>query len=317
MTVTDFKITQDGEPQTKFTKWFAKPAGSTKKFFVAYTVPFSDGDGTHKGLAQTKFMNELPALFYDRHEASNDFGLWSHFIWPTVVAESAGGHHLLVNTYDRARFTFGFYQLAAHTPDDNLILLFRKLIGLPTAQDYFPDLTIESGRLHRVADGRSYSLEEVTTVHRPNGKVEDQLVSFMTYLNPDTTTVGDAEALNTAKLMHWLLNEQDAVKASVSTALDIMRRKVKRLASTHDLVDKQPELAIWVSDITHQGRGSKADIKDALKKPTLDEKLDALFEVGAPEYLSRRRTVRNGIKTLMNEGVFESVVLGDDKLPLP
>ena len=271
----------------------------------------------HKGLAQTKFINELPKLFYDRHEASNDFGLWAHFIWPTVVAESAGGHHLLVNTYDRARFTFGFYQVAAHTPDDNLILLFRKLIGLPTAQNYFPDLMIESGRLHRVADGKSYSLEEVTTVHRPNGKVEDQLVSFMTYLNPDTTTVGDAEALNTAKLMHWLLSEQDAIKASVSTALDIMRRKIKRLASIHNLVGKRPELAIWVSDITHQGRGSKDDIKDALEQPTLEDKLDALFEVGAPDYLSRRRTVRNSIKTLMNEGVFGSVVLGDDKLPLP
>jgi hypothetical protein len=196
-----------------------------------------------------------------------------------------------VNTYDRARFTFGFYQLAAHTPDDNLILLFRKLIGLP--MNYFPDLTIESGRLHRVADGASYSLEEVTTVHRPNGKVEDQLVSFMTYLNPDTTTVGDAEALNTAKLMHWLLNEEDAVKASVSTALDIMRRKVKRLASIHNLVGKQPELAIWVSDITHQGRGSKDAIKDALKQPTLDEKLAALFEIGAPDYLPRRKTVRD------------------------
>jgi len=317
MAAIDFKITRDGEPQTKFTKWFAKPAGSSKKFFVAYTVPFSDGDGTHKGLAQTKFISELPKLFYDRHEASHDFGLWAHFIWPTVVAESAGGHHLLVNSYDRARFTFGFYQLAAHTPDDNLILLFRKLIGLPTAQNYFPDLAIESGRLHRVADGHSYSLEEVTTVHRPNGKIENQLVSFMTYLNPDTTAVGDAEALNTAKLMHWLLSEPDAVKASVSTALDIMRRKVKRLAGIHNLVGKQPELAIWVSDITHQGRGSKDDIKDALQQPTLEDKLDALFEVGAPDYLSRRRTVRDRVKTLMSEGVFDSVTLGDDKLPLP
>jgi len=317
MAAIDFKITRDGEPQTKFTKWFAKPAGSSKKFFVAYTVPFSDGDGTHKGLAQTKFISELPKLFYDRHEASHDFGLWAHFIWPTVVAESAGGHHLLVNSYDRARFTFGFYQLAAHTPDDNLILLFRKLIGLPTAQNYFPDLAIESGRLHRVADGHSYSLEEVTTVHRPNGKIENQLVSFMTYLNPDTTAVGDAEALNTAKLMHWLLSEPDAVKASVSTALDIMRRKVKRLAGAHNLVGKQPELAIWVSDITHQGRGSKDAIKEALTQPTLEDQLDALFEVGAPDYLSRRRTVRDRVKTLMSEGVFESVTLGDDKLPLP
>jgi hypothetical protein len=63
MTVVDFKITRDGEPQTKFTKWFAKAAGTSKKFFVAYTVPFSDGDGIHKGLAQTKFMNELSSTF--------------------------------------------------------------------------------------------------------------------------------------------------------------------------------------------------------------------------------------------------------------
>ena len=311
-----FDITADGKPQKKFTKWFAKPDGG-KKFLVGYTVPFSDGDGAHRGLAQTKFLSDLPVLFYDRVKASSDFGLWAHYIWPTVVAESAGGHHLLVNSYDRARFTFGFYQLAAHTPEDNLILLFRRLVQLPTASQYFPDLTLKAGRLHRVIDGETFSLETVTTVHRPNGKIEDQLVSFMTYLNPDTTTAEKTEALNTAKLMHWLLNDPDAVKASVETALEIMRRKAKRLATKFNLKGKRPELAIWVSDATHQGRGGETAIKAALAKPTFEEKLEALFEVGKPDFLERRKTVRNRIKTLVDEKVFNGVVVGDAKLPLP
>src|SRR5262245_55947408 len=126
MAAIDFSITHEGEPQKTLTKWFAKPSDGGKKFLVGYTVSFKDGDGAHKGLALTRFLNEAPKLYYDRVAAAKDFGLWSHFIWPTVVAESAGGHHLLVNTYDRARFTFGFYQLAAHTPNDNLILLFRR-----------------------------------------------------------------------------------------------------------------------------------------------------------------------------------------------
>jgi hypothetical protein len=115
-------------------------------------------------------------------------------MWPTIVAESAGGHHLLVNTYDRARFTFGFYQLAAHTPDDNLILLFRELLKLQNAATYFPDLTLQSNRVHRIAGGQSHSLETVTSVHRPNGKLEKQILGFMAYLNPDTTNVTKAVA---------------------------------------------------------------------------------------------------------------------------
>jgi hypothetical protein len=311
-----FSITRDGEPQKKFTKWFAKADTDTKKFFVGYTVPFSDGDGAHRGLAQTRHMDELPKLFYDRNHASGDFGLWAHFIWPTVVAESAGGHHMLVNTYDRARFTFGFYQLAAHTPKDNLILLFRKLIALPRAADYFPDLSIKNGEVHRTADGSTFSLEEVTKVHRPNGKVEDQLVAFMTYLNPVTTGAGEDEVRNTAKLMHWLLNDPDAVKASVDVALEIMRGKIRRLADTYDLNGRDPLLAIWVSDITHQGRGKKSKIEAALNKPTLAKQLAALFEIGAPDFLSRRKTVRDCIATLTADGVFNGVKLGDAKLPL-
>jgi hypothetical protein len=236
-----------------------------------------------------------------------------------VFAESAGGHHLLVNTYDRARFTFGFYQLAAHTPDDNLILLFRRLLTLPGAIEYFPDLELKSGRVTCMVDGERVSLETVTAVHRPNGKIEKQIVGFMTYLNPDTATVGEAEAKNTARLMHWLMNDPDAVKASVEVAMNIMQGKAKTIASVYKLRGKQPELAIWASDITHQGRGSPDEIKAALAEPTLSAKLDALFAIGSgnSNYDGRRKTVRDKIATLMSEKVFDGVVLGDTKLPLP
>jgi hypothetical protein len=319
MAAIDFSITHEGEPQKAFTKWFAKPSDGGKKFLVGYTVSFKDGDGAHKGLAITRFLNEAPKLYYNRVTAAQDFGLWSHFIWPTVFVESAGGHHLLVNTYDRARFTFGFYQLAAHTPDDNLILLFRRLLTLPRAVDYFPDLQLKSGRVACKVDGKLESLETVTTVHRPNGKKEKQIVGFMTYLNPDTSTVGEVEAKNSAKLMHWLLNDADAVKASVEVAMDIMRKKAKTIASDYKLRGKQPELAIWASDITHQGRGSAEEIEAALAESTLSAKLDALFAIGSdnPKWDGRRKAVRDKIATLMAEKVFNGVVLGDKKLPLP
>ena len=64
---------------------------------------------------------------------------WAHVIDATAQCESRGFMNL-VNSYDRAKFTFGFYQLAAHTPDDNLILLFRELVALPRGKDYFPEL---------------------------------------------------------------------------------------------------------------------------------------------------------------------------------
>jgi hypothetical protein len=315
----DFTVKADGDPQKFKTKWFATPSTGGPAFLVGYTANFSDGDGAHRGLAQTRFLSEIPKLFYDRKASEADFGLWSHFIWPTVVAESAGGHHLLVNTYDRARFTFGFYQLAAHTPGDNLILLFRRLAALPKAKDYFPDLLLKNGKLHRQLPGSQVSLETVTSVQRPNGKVEDQLVAFMTYLNPDTLNVGEIEARHTARLMHWLLNDPEAVKASVGAALDIVRRKAKAIATTYALRGKPAELAIWVSDITHQGRGGKAAIKAALAKPTHQAKLDALFAIGSEnaDYDGRRKAVRDKIAVLRQEKVFDGVTLGDAKLPLP
>jgi hypothetical protein len=312
----DFSITTDGDEQKKFTRWTAAPDNGDAPFLVGQTVPFSDGDGAHRGLYQTRVLTEIPSLFYDRKSSEAELGLWAHFIWPTVVAESASGHHLLINTYDRARFTFGFYQLAAHTPGDNLILLFRELLTLPSAVAYFPDLTLRNGKVHRIDGSSLKSLEIVTNVHRPNGKFEDQLVGFMSYLNPDTTSAGAIEAKNAARLMHWLSADPDAVAASVRVAISILRSKVKRQATAYKLAGKDPRLAIWVSDIAHQGRGGSSVIKTALAKPTLAAQLAALETIGAGDYATRIASVKASVRTLTEEGAFDGVVLGDDKLPL-
>ena len=313
-----FDITTDGPAQKTGTRWRAQRKGSTDApFVVAQTVSFSDGDGPHKGLYQTRILNEIPALRYDRQASQAFLGLWAHFIWPTVVAES-GGHHLLFNTYDRARFTFGFYQLAAHTPGDNLILLFRELLALPTAASYFPDLSLKSGKVQRTDGATTFSLEAVTAVHRPNGKVENQLFSFMTFLNPNTLEAGPTEALNAAKLMHWLLNDPKAVEASVRVAVGIMKGKIAAAAAAFKLRGKDPRLAIWVSDIRHQGRGGSDAIRAALAKPTLADQLTALSLIGSgnKDYDGRRKTVKDRIADLQAEGVFAGVTLGDTKLPL-
>lgn len=313
----DFTIVSDGNPQTRGTRWRASHDGpEPTTFLIGQTVPFSDGDGGHRGLYQTRVLDEIPALHYDRVEAEAENGLWAHFIWPTVVAESAGGHHLLINTYDRARFTFGFYQLAAHTPGDNLILLFRELLTLPAAASYFPDLTLKNGKVHRRESGALRSLEVVTNVLRPNGRFEDQIVGFMSYLNPDTLNAGEIEALNGARLMHWLLSDPDAVAASVRVALAILRRKVKAQARTFNLAGKDPRLAIWVSDIRHQGRGATDQVKAALALGSLAERLAALATIGASGNETRIASVKRSIRTLQDEGRFAGVVVGDDRLPL-
>jgi hypothetical protein len=318
MTEVKFAINTNGPQQTKFTKWYATPSDGTKAFLVGYTTVYSDGDGPHIGLNSIRYLAEMPRLYFDRqNSAAETETLWAHFMWPTVCAESLGGHHLLINTYDRARFTFGFYQLAAHTPNDNLILLFRRLLELPKAEHYFPDLQLNNGIVHRLVDRNLKSLEIVSSILRPNGKTEDQIVGFMNYLNPDTNTIGNNEVVNAARLQHWLLNDSSAMKASVEIAMKIMKSKVRNLLTKYPILSDDFRLAIWVSDIVHQGRASKGEISSALLIPSLSDKLVALSQIGSSnaDYDSRRNLVRDKIEILLSEGIFDGVAVGDALLP--
>jgi hypothetical protein len=311
-------VTPDGPPNTRGTNWTAQITPSGREFLVGQSTTYL----TRRGLHQTPVMSRVPQLFYDRITAIARYGLWAHFIWPSVTAEGKG-YHLAINTYDRAAFTFGFYQLAAHTPDDNLVLLFRRLLALPAALDYFPDLQLKNGKVHLKVENGTRNLEVETTVTLSDGKREEQIVGFKTYLNPDGADVGNVEAVNAAKLMDWLLQDRAALRVAEDTAFDIMKTKLKNWANNYGLSGKDPRLAIWVSDIHHQGRGSADEVKAALRLPTLTNQLDALSKVDIytsmepnGRFQNRRRTVKRCIAQLHSEGVFAGVTLGDTRLPI-
>jgi hypothetical protein len=309
-------VARDGPPNRKGTNWTATIAPGGRTFLVRQSASYSPGSVTTRGIYQSKVIAQLPQLAYDRAAAAARHALWAHFIWPSVIAES-NGYHLTLNTYDRAAFTFGFYQLAAHKPKDNLILLFRHLLTLPSAANYLPDLVLQNGKVHPKVGGVTRNLEAETSVTLPSAEVETQIVGFMTYLNPDSGNVGDIEVINGAKLMDWLLRDRAAMQASEDIAFEIMKRKLAKRATQYGLRGKDPRLAIWVSDIHHQGRGRVDDVKTALRATTLAGQLDALSKVDTTgTHAPRRSTVKRCIAQLHSEGIFAGVTLGDANLPI-
>jgi peptidoglycan hydrolase-like protein with peptidoglycan-binding domain len=268
--------------------------------FVGAEVPYSD-DMVRRGLWQDRNLAQIKDVgVYAPADYVGTHGKWAYFIRPTIKGESAGYFGRL-NSYDRAAFTFGAPQLAAHTPDENLILLFRALLALPTAQHYFPELSLASGQVTWTkADGSRQNLEAAANVTRPNGRVESQLSNFMAYLNPDPAKVGAEEVSAGARLMAWAKEDAQARDAQI----DVLVRRMKKLVadakgklSAFDGTDWR--IAIWVADIRYQGRGNYAAIKVALAQP---DPLGALSLIGG-SYAERRKTIKEDIALLEADGL--------------
>ncbi|MGR8964214.1 peptidoglycan-binding protein [Rhizobium leguminosarum] len=269
-------------------------------FFVGTEVPYSD-DMHRRGLYQDRNLSDIkhigtyaPADYLARHQK------WAYFIRPTIKAESSGYFGRL-NSYDRAAFTFGATQLAAHTPDENLILLFRKLLALPSAKDYFPELSFNGGKVTWTKDnGSTVDLEKTVLFTRPNGKKEKQLRNFMEYLNPDPVKVDAAELSAGARLMAWTKDDPAAKLAQI----DLLVARAKNLIA--DAKTNMPQfngtdwrIALWIVDILYQGRGTFSAIRSALSQ---SDPLAALSEIGG-SYKERRKTVKIDIAALEADGV--------------
>ncbi len=124
----DFSCTADGGPP----------------FFVGRRVPYEGHIGLYNIFANSK----LAKLNFEAVDFEVSHGFWAHFIEPTALCE--GRNFLTLNTYDRAAFTFGFAQFAAHVPDGDFVQYFRAMLGLPEAEAYFPHLAVIGGRIHRL-----------------------------------------------------------------------------------------------------------------------------------------------------------------------
>lgn len=229
--------------------------------------------------------------YYGEKYAAEDYveqiDHWAHIIDATAFCESKS-YMNLINTYDRAKFTFGFYQLAAHTPKDNLILLFRQLMNLSQAKNYFPELTIHDGALHRLSsDGGLVNLEE---------PLDKQLQLFMNFLNPRRKLIDEQEVLNAARLMHWTASDPEFREAQVKVSADILQKKMsKRYHRWYGLDGASDTICTIIADIHHHGRASRKTVEAALKEANKEK---ALLEVNNEKYKDRNSRLKKKIKQM-------------------
>lgn len=260
-------------------RWYASIDGQPR-FYVGTDVAY----GTRRGLMNTA---NPPGPRYGAEDYEQTHGDWAWYLLPTITAES-NRFFTCLNTYDRARFTFGHIQLAAHTPNDNFVLLLREMLALPLAPTYFPELAMKAGRVHRRVDGGTVPLES-----------GDSTADLMAYFNPTAAKVDDSEVERAARIVDWCVRDAAFRDLQVDFAIRQQQRKLKGYAAKvplHGTVDK---LCLVVLDILHQGRGTFAQIKNAL---AADDPFDNLLAIGAKDYAERIATVRGGIRGLEERG---------------
>ena len=120
---------------------FSCKADGGPSYFVGRRVPYHGNIGLYNVFAGSK----LEKLNYQAADFQQPHGFWAAFIEPTAMCE--GRNFLTLNTYDRAAFTFGFAQFAAHVENGDFVKYFRAMLGLPEAPDYFPHLGVVGGRI--------------------------------------------------------------------------------------------------------------------------------------------------------------------------
>lgn len=252
-----------------------------QRFYIGNRVSYEGG----KGLMNTAGRTDQR---YDRKLFRSQFGFWADFIHPTAIAEGALYHTL--NTYDRARFTFSFLQFAAHVPNGDFVIYFRKLLAQPLAAEYFPDLVLHQERICKFTDGVPLPLE-----------TDSSTMALMNYLNPSLTQVEDTEVIQSAKFIHWAQSDQAHQLIQISVGVEYAKVKMADYARSYQLDGVRDVICLVVADIRHQGRAKNPEIITALrtKKP-----LEALLEIGESLYRERIAVLRREIKALVADGTF-------------
>jgi hypothetical protein len=261
-------------------RFFARIDGSAR-FFVGSDVLFQG----HRGLMNTRDESGIP---YAPADYRGRFGFWADVIYPTALCESRGYFQRL-NTYDAARFTFGFFQLAAHTPNDNFVLFLRQLLQLPLAAAYFPELTLHDGVVHRVTDQGPVRLE-----------TEDSTEGLMQYLNPNRDVVDEREVIHAAKFIHWSLNDPAHRDLQVAFTIAQQKKKLAQYNRLYQLEGVVDTVCLVIADIRHQGRARSRHIIEALESHNA---LADLLQIGEDPFPERIRTLRSALEAGEEEGM--------------
>jgi hypothetical protein len=224
-------------------------------------------------------------------------GHWAYLLDVIGHCESRN-HFNLVSTCDNAQFTFGFYQLPAHTPRDNLIVFFRAALLDEEFQKLFPDLELRAGRVVRIgADGKGTDLEK--QLYDAKSKTF-QLKRFMSYLNPGRTSIDESEVRNAARLVWWANESPECARLQVAVASEILRRNFSdRYVEWYELDGELDTVCAIIADIHHNGRGSKEQVLEAL---SADDVESALLDIGKDEHPKRIAELQERIEKWREAG---------------
>jgi hypothetical protein len=252
------------------------------RFFLGNDVPY----GKLRGLMNS---SNPPGPRYDAVDFEAAHGDWAWYLQPTITCESNRSFTCL-NTYDRAAVTFGHGQFAAHTADDNFVVVFRQALALAPAAAYFPDLTVKGGRIQLITE--SGALEPLESAK--------DTTALMNYFNGSPDSVDRNESERCARLVHWCASDPAFRHLLVSYFVTQQRGKLNIHARKLPLEGLTDKLCITVLDILHQGRATYVQIAAALGKA---DPFDALLSLGAATYKERVATLRQEIQKLEARGI--------------
>lgn len=257
------------------------------RFYTGSKVIYKN---TQAGMESVGLMNLSTAgPSYDPAIHRPQQGIWADFVYPTCLCESQASFQCL-NTYDRAYFTFGFLQYAAHVPNGDFVTFFRALLALPLGPSYFPDLTVRGGRIVRVTETGAVQLES-----------DDSTQPLMEYLNPSLGAIEDIEVINAAKFVDWSLNDDDHRTTQVELGIAHVRSAMASYASRYALDGVIDKVCLVVTDIRHQGRGKSTQIIEALNTGGDQEAAyKNLLQIGLPWYQPRINTLKKAIAALVS-----------------
>jgi peptidoglycan hydrolase-like protein with peptidoglycan-binding domain len=263
--------------------WFASTQG--ERFYVGNRVPYQG----RLGLMNSR---DKSSPVYDPAEYSDTFSHWAHFIYPTAKAES-GARFNCLNTYDRAGFTFGFLQFAAHVADGDFVKCFRALLQLDERTAYFPDLALQDGRIVQPTANGVLRLETAASSE-----------ALKRYLNPSGGEVENREVLSAARFVHWCSHSKAHRDIQVRVGVDTAREKLRMAHRKINLDGRSDKVCFVVMDILHQGRGTYAAMQQIIQNNNDAAAYEKLLTIGASNYPGRIETIRAEVARLEGAGHF-------------
>ena len=282
----DFSLTS--EVLNDRTIHYAQLNGTTQpKFIIGKRAKYHE----YLGLSNTQVT---PGLVYNPADHVKDHGFWAYFIHPTSQGESKGSL-ICLNTYDTAKFTFSFMQYGAHVPNGDFVKLFRKLLALPNAGEYFSKLKLTGSRIFydNGTDAPS-QLENDTSTQ-----------ALMDYLNPTLLDIEIKELACAARFVHWATYDAVHRNIQVETAIEGYKKNMIGYNKRYNLNGVPAKVCQMVCDIRHQGRAKNDAIISALNtNGNYELAFNNLCSLGAGNFAERITTVRNNINNLLTAGIF-------------